>query len=224
MTAQELIAASLRLNGAIAGGETPTADEYEDALEVLQDILEHWTVEGLTPHAVLDQTFTSTSGVTTYTIGPGATWDGYRPVRVKAVTVNGCPFRLSDIQYNATYPVATITIPSSWDSAQVVVTSELAFTKPTESTDELLLPPGYRGALKHALAVRLAPEYGLEVMPAVAAGAAQLKAELKRANIRHQEMRTRPELQPPPYVDTWIGSDGSPGSSTSGDLDSLFLP
>ena len=214
MTAQELIASSLRLCGAIAGGEVPTADEFEDALAVLRDILEGWTVEGLTPHATLDQTFELTPQVATYTIGPLATWDGYRPIRIRAVTIDGCPVPLTRIQYNATYPVATVMIDPCLveQGGSITLTSELAFVLPDESVDELLLPPGYIGAIRHALAVMLAPEYGLDVMPAVGQAAVKLKADLKRANIKHTAMRAPIELQ----GRSWLADIGFGGPAVSG--------
>lgn len=195
MTAQELIASSLRLCGAIAGEETPTATEYDDALAVMHDVLENWTIEGLTPNATLDQTFTITAGVQTYTIGPGATFDGYRPSRIRAVKISGQPIPLVDVQYNATYPVATITFPDGY-SGPVVITSELEFVKPDDSTDDLLLPPGYLLALRFELAVVLAPEYGLEPRADISQMASNYKADLKRLNIKDQRATVDDALLP----------------------------
>lgn len=202
MTAQELIASSLRLCGAIAGGEVPTADEFEDGLDSLRDILEHWTVEGLTPHATLDQTFAITDGVTTYSIGPGATWAGYRPVRVKGVVIDGCPVPLARITYNATFPTATITIPEG-SVGTAVITSELAFTLPDSSTDALLMPPGYMLALRFALASDLGPEYGLPLDAVLQGKANAYKADIKRPNIKAQPADIAPEYGPARHLGIW---------------------
>jgi hypothetical protein len=42
-TAQTLIKAALRTIGAIAMGETPTADEMTEGLEALKFMLRHWS-------------------------------------------------------------------------------------------------------------------------------------------------------------------------------------
>ena len=194
MTAQEIIASSLRLCGAIAGSEVPTADEFEDGLAALRDILQNWTTEGLTPFATLDQTFTLVAGVRSYTLGPGATWDGYRPVRLRAITVNGCPVDTTRIDYNAGYPVATVTFLDDWRDASVTLTSEVAFTLPDDSTDELLLPPGYLLALRFALASDLAPEYGMDVRGDIEDKVRRYTADLKRANIKRKEIAVAPEM------------------------------
>lgn len=193
MTAQELIASSLRLCGAIAGGEVPTASEFDDGLAALRDILESWTTEGLTPFSTLDQTFQITDGVRSYTIGPGATWNGYRPVRIKAAKIGGAPVPVSQIEYSAAYPIAVVTLPEL-SSGDAVLTSEVAFVLPDSSTDELAVPPGYILALRFALASDLAPEYGLGVDPAIERKAINYKAALKRANIRGDVMPTAPEM------------------------------
>ena len=77
MTALDLIKRALRLLGVEASGETPGVNESTEALNVLNMMLDQWSLEKLMVYTLTNNLFTVTAGVTTYTMGPagsGATW------------------------------------------------------------------------------------------------------------------------------------------------------
>lgn len=62
------------------------------------------------------------------------------------------------------------------------------------TTTELVLPPGYKDAIVHNLAIRLAPEYGRGAPVEVINSAVEGKASLKRLNMRPLYLNVDPEL------------------------------
>lgn len=59
-------------------------------------------------------------------------------------------------------------------------------------TDDLVLPPGYERMMRFNLALELAPEYGLQPSAAIAGGALDSKAAVKRNNIKPLYMSCDP--------------------------------
>jgi hypothetical protein len=72
------------LLGVASAGETPTADESTEALEVLNQMLDQWSNERLMIYEVINNLFTITAGTSTYTMGPansGAVWESSQITR-----------------------------------------------------------------------------------------------------------------------------------------------
>jgi hypothetical protein len=226
MTAAELIASALRLAGAIAADETPDATEYADGLDSLGDVLDNWSAEGLTPYARASYDFPLTPGVSLYTLGPGATWNMPRPIRIiRAKLADGCPV---DVQFDGGYPTGKALIPDGL-SGTITLAIEIQFTRPTEPTDAIDLPPGYQRALRYALAMDFAGEYGLMPKPTVAQIASEAKADLKRANIRVGTLGADPMFQTrgsgglaSTRAGGYQGGAGSGGGSSGTSLDGFL--
>ena len=69
MNANDTIASALRLIRVLAAGETPSADQAEDARAVLNQMLDSWQIERTTIYTQTIQDFTLTPGLQTYTLG-----------------------------------------------------------------------------------------------------------------------------------------------------------
>jgi hypothetical protein len=84
-TVTDIISSALRNIGALEAGETPNAQDAADALQVLNDLVEAWSLEHLYIYASTENLLTFTPGVYQYTIGnaPGGTFTG--------TLVNGSP-------------------------------------------------------------------------------------------------------------------------------------
>jgi len=210
IAAVDLIASSMRLIGATASSEVPTATEITDGLAVLNDMLEQWSTESLTVFASQDQVITLVPGTNTYTIGPTGTTVGVRPIAIETAVVNygGVDFLIEvttdSERYNAisikqqqgAVPVLLLYDPAfpnggitlwpvpSFAPATLTLTSSLQFTQLANAAQVLAYPPGYSKALRYCLATELAPEYGIIPRPAVLQGAVESKAAIKRANVK----------------------------------------
>lgn len=83
MTALQLITRALRTIGSLAAGETPTAEEADDCLTILNEMVSAWGTQRQTIFVVARNVYPVTNLVQTYTIGPGATWDQARPLWIQ---------------------------------------------------------------------------------------------------------------------------------------------
>lgn len=88
MTAQEMITDALVLINEIGKGQTPNTEELQHGLEVLQNLLDAWSVDRLSLYTVKRVRFTLVPGQQNYTIGPtGADFTNERPVLIQTATI-----------------------------------------------------------------------------------------------------------------------------------------
>ena len=212
MTALELIKSALRLDGILASGETPTDSEAQDALVVLNDMLDSWNAERLTIFTIQRQVFTIIAGQQAYTVGTGGNFNTPRPPKIESyswinlqnpVQPMELPLEsLNEAGWQA-IPVKNITSSialSVWDDlgfplrtlnywpvptigAQTALYTWTALTEFADLTIDNTYPPGYAKAIRYNLAADLAPEYGRPIDPAVATQAIIAKAVVKSLNI-----------------------------------------
>jgi hypothetical protein len=209
-TVYNLLVKSMQLVGIVTVGETPTADEINDAKDTLEDLLEAWSIEKLAVWPSPAQTFNTIPGVGTYTVGPGGTFNASaRPVSIDGIytVVNGESFvslpmdegQYSAIEvkdqggnilqrhlYIANNPLGQLIL---WPIPSAVVpltmwTARSIANSAIALTDVLVWPPGYFRAMRYNLAVHLAPEYGRAIPPEVAITASASKGRIKAANIQ----------------------------------------
>lgn len=205
-TAQEMINSSLRLIRVLAAGETPDASMSNDALQVLNDMLEEWTITKYLTPQYLTESFDLVSGQASYTIGTTGDFSTTRPVRIESAYVrdgsNDYTLRIVDydeynrivaksnstnlptvLYYDTSYANGTIKLyPEPSDSTvDLFITSWKPFATAT-LTGEIALPPGYNKAIKYNLAIELGPEYGKTVDGVVFDQAEKSKSALKLLN------------------------------------------
>ena len=66
----DIISRALKDIGALASGETPTADEAQDAFDMLNDLIDQWSNEDMIVFNTSEIIWTVNPGQTQYTIGP----------------------------------------------------------------------------------------------------------------------------------------------------------
>lgn len=220
----DLIKSAMRLNGTLATGETPSAEEANDGLVVLNDIFENWSTESLSVWQSANESFSMVPGQATYTIGPAGNFNTVRPVHVSDAycTFGGVDFPIQIItqsEYNLInlksmqqpaverllylndYPLGLITLwPVPNNSGPLVLSTDRVLTSPVTLATLLSGPPGFIKAIRYDLAICYASEFGIEVQPTVAAVAADAKADYKRANIQPVTMRCDDALVEPPVA------------------------
>jgi len=207
-TAGALITSSAKLIGAISvsGGEVLTADEFNDGLQALNDLLEILSTSNLAVYATSVSIYNTVPGQATYTIGPAGNWVGVRPVNIEDAfcTFNGVDFVI-DIVGQMTYdgiglktqqqpiiekllyvndnPLGLITLwPVPSQVVQIGLNYDRVLTNVTDVTTVMSYPPGYMLMMRYMLAVLMAPGYGVSVPPEIASVANKALADIKRAN------------------------------------------
>lgn len=106
---------------------------------------------------------------------------------------------------NGNYPLRTISL---WPVPAQAFAIELWCWEPiTQETDldaELNLPPGYERYLRYKLAVEIAPEFGVEVAPAVLASLQEAENNIKRLN------QQTPKAHPSAHYQSTSNGSGVP--------------
>ena len=202
-----LITSSLRLLGAIAPGETPTANEINDGLGSLNDLLEILSTQNLAVYGAQTESFPTVPGQFLYTIGPGGNWNTTRPVRISGdgiCTFSGVDFSVEQIgqaEYDQ-ISLKTLQEPiSKWflyvnenplgkiflwpvpsQTVTITLDTDRILTSIADTTITMNFPPGYLLMFKYQLALLLATDYGVALSPETLAIAVSSLATLKRAN------------------------------------------
>jgi len=208
-TANDIIKAAFRLGGITTTGDAPDAQETQDALSSLNDLIASISNDSLFIYARTTEDFTLTSAIE-YTIGAGGDFDTARPIDIVSAyirrgTIDYSVAIISDEQYaaiplkststipyflnyTASYPLGTIKLyPAPIAGDKLFLLSE----KPLENltlNQTLSMPPGWSRYLKNQLAIELAGEYGQQIPPTVVENARDAMGAIKRGAARVKSM------------------------------------
>lgn len=231
-TVRDLIRGSLRLLGAIAQGETPSAEEQADAFSALIDMLGSWSTESLLIFNKGREVFPLVSGQQSYTMGPSGNFNTVRPLKIEdallqiqgsnptfelpikivnqdewvSISVKTMPSTIPiNLYVEDTSPLATLNL---WPIPSVASNLILYSWKPLDTfasvDSDLDLPPGYAKALRYNLALELAPEYGREPSASVLSGAIESKENIKRMNIKPTFLKMDEAVLPRNRTFNWM--------------------
>jgi len=216
-TARDVIRGAMRLLGAIASGETPSADEQSDALDAFNQMLGSWSNEGLLIQSKVRETFILIPGQASYTIGDTGDFVTTRPVAIDAaailntgttnfetqievitfeqfqnITTKDLSTSIPQKLYaSGTAPNETITLwPVPSVAKTLVLYSQKPFATITNLSTTLDYQPGIIRAMRFNLAMELASEFGKSASPEIVAIATESKEYIKRQNIKPQFMET----------------------------------
>ncbi len=208
-TGLDIVTSAMRKIGAITKNEAPSADEANDGIEMLNDLLSSWSNESSSVYARQVESFALSSGVESYTIGTGGTFNTLRPVKIVSAYVRlgtvdtpielitdedygDIPFKEAGgggpyfLNYTYGFPLGTINLyPSPGAGYTLFLISEKELSSVTLNGD-VNFPPGWKRALVYNLAVEMASEYGQQVSAEILA-----LARASKANIDRGVMRTR---------------------------------
>lgn len=227
-TATDQINYALRLLGVLAEGELPSAETSADALMALNQMLDSWSTERLSVFTTETQIFTWPAGSATKTLGPSGDFVGERPILLDPATYyvyNQTSYDVTIInqaQYNSIglktiaasmpqYIFVDTAVPDVSISLWPVPTTDLEFhfvgVKPLAQVDDptivLVFPPGYLEAFAYNLAVRLAPQFGVEASQTVKRIASSTKRNVRRINNTEDVMSVPSALLPMPGRFNW---------------------
>lgn len=206
-TAADLIRRSLKLLGVLAAGESLRAEDLADGLVELNLLLGTWANERLLVHGTRRATYTLTASLSPHTIGASGTFATTRPLRIDAVKVIPVGSEqeqpvdiLTDGQYQdigdktltselptdvwveQTHPNAKLWLYPVPTTAATLVLYTWSRISEFLSSDTVSLPDGYENALAHALAIQMAPMYGVEPSGTLQNNASNALAAIQRTN------------------------------------------
>lgn len=209
-TAYDIISGALRKIGAIAVGETLTADDSTTGLEQLNAMLDLWSTEHLAVFNNNEYVLQLQAGKASYTVGAGGDFDMPRPLRLSGaytrlqptgstvdytctevdftryakIGIKNQPGPWPKVMYfNTSFPLAELVFwPVPSQNAEFHLWADMVFSQFANLTDAATLPQGYMLALQTNLAVLLAPEYGTQPAPELVAQARASKKALKALN------------------------------------------
>jgi len=213
-TANSIITRALRIAGVLARSEPPDAEELNDGLDTLNDLMESMSNDSLLLYARTLENFTLTGGQTDYTIGSGGDFDTDRPLSIiKAYVRSGdIDYPLSIISdeeyanitlkttqtipyflnYNGQFPLGTIKLyPSPPSGYELYILSEKVLATFTLN-QTVQLPPGWNRFLKNRLALELAPEYGVQISQMAYEASQEALGMIKRTSAKVKSMDHAP--------------------------------
>lgn len=207
-TGRDIINSTLRKIGFFKS-ETPDADEINDALEALNQMIASWSNNGLLIYARVTENFTLTPNTAEYTIGSGADFNTDRPIHLVTAYIRngGIDYDMSIIDdtvyanipqkstgsniprfinYDYAFPQGTLKLyPTPTAAYDIYLVSEKELSAFT--LDGIVsLPPGWERAIIYNLAIELSPEYGQPIAPEVAKIANESLASIKRGVTRNR--------------------------------------
>jgi hypothetical protein len=183
MLANTIIKAALRDLLIIESGGTPTANQYADGLEVLNDMIKSWSIQHNLVYENTREELSISSGVQSRTIGATGQLVTTRPIDIIAASLKEgdeeYPLEIIDINrydgysnkttvnkpstiyYRKTNPDGTIYFESTTDQAYtLILTSIKPLSTFTDGTTDNPLPDEYEYALKKNLTIELAAQMG----------------------------------------------------------------
>ena len=185
-TRDDIIKRALRLIGALAQGETPTATQVTEAAVALNGLVKAWAADGMPLWAITEKTVPFVSGQRVYTLSAP------KPLKVLQVwnhniTSNvDIPMRIvTQAEYNIlgnktsagnpiqvyydprrdTGEMHVFPVPTTVEQSANILyyICQIPFEDFNTSTDAPDFPQEWYDAVTYGLATRLAPEYGVSI-------------------------------------------------------------
>ncbi len=209
-TVLDLVKASLRDVGAISFGETPSADEAQDVLSVMNRMLSMWSNESLMAYERVREEFPLVASQASRTIGPTGNFVTSRPLEIESLAIEDnsvspaaeYPITVLNVDqwsaitskaetaefprgayYNPTNPNGTLHFSQVPTTAHnLVIYSRKPLTAFASLNATVALPPGWEEAIVSNAALRMCPSYGKEPSAVLVQAANDSKAVIEAAN------------------------------------------
>lgn len=213
-TGAELIAMSLRNCGAFGVGQTPGAEDVNDAKGLLNMLIAQWNRERWLVYHLIDTAFTCDNSIS-YTVGPGGDFNISRPAKIQAAYVRqlvpsnpyNVDFSLTPIfsredysqivlknlqagpsqyfYYDAAYPLGSV-FPWPLCNSQYAlhIVTQEALEDISNLSADINLPPEYVPALYWNLMVDLRDAYELPPKKTTSGRAKAALNVLRKGNIQ----------------------------------------
>jgi len=208
MKAQELIEDAFIELGILVAGQALAADDLSWATRKFNRLLKTLSVDSINLHVDISESFTTTSGVASYTIGTGGTFDTVRPNTITAAFIrdsNGHDYALdirpineywnisekttqdrpTKLFYAREFPLGKIYLyftPATTEALHIVSFKPLT-TYADIANDDVDIPGEYEQMLISNLAMSLAPRYGRQPTQELIDTAVRTLSDIKSDNL-----------------------------------------
>jgi len=177
-TPRKLIYDTYRELGVLRTGQGPSDDATDDAYRALNDMVEAWALESLMVLGSEGTAYPVQANLGSYTLGPGGTLGGVRPVRVdgagftypqgsvgctgetplEVLTLDRYRTHRSGVYVDGSYPLANVALhPVPTVDGMLTLYTWMPLPTFTGLDKSYDLPPGYSRALRFNLALDVAP-------------------------------------------------------------------
>jgi len=191
VTASSMILSALVKNGEKSLGGTLNANEQAAYLDMLQAMLDSWSLDRTKCYQILQENFALTGGTGTYTIGSGGTFNTARPTKIVGAFIRDSsnldskvrvvPYDSYDgivnknvsgsypawLYYDQAYSAVSLATINLYPLPKAGLTLYIDSAKQLQTfaniTTALLMPPGYQRAIEFNFAIESAP--GLKSVP-----------------------------------------------------------
>lgn len=207
-TIREIVEDALKNIEELGEGQSMTAQQGQDGLRSLVDMIDSWSIEAGMVHTETVETFTLTGNDNSYTIGSGGDFNTTRPLRIIAATISDGGFsrnvkvigaadyaaRYDDddvgepdsVYYDGNSPLGTLRFyPTPTMAYTVTLYTEKALTSYSSLNDALVAPQGWNRGLKSNLAIEIAPQYGKTPKQSLVNMAMESKRSIKNQNLQN---------------------------------------
>lgn len=219
-TANALIIKSMQKAGILTMNQQPTANEANDVLDAMNDLMASWSNDSMMCIARSWETFPLTANTGEYTMGPGGDFDTVHPISLIDAQVNlgGTDYDVeivNDEIYASQIRLKTapgqpqwLNSDNAWPLTKLrfwpVPSAPYTFNVQSEKVleqfalgDEVDLPPGWNRMIIYNTAVEIGPEFGVEVPASVQNIAVLSKRLVKKAILKNRSLDAYPK-QPNP--------------------------
>jgi len=190
MIVSDLIKSSMRKIGILSAGEIPTTETYAALLEALQIMLRSWAQKRILVFASTKESFSLVSTQSLYTWGAGGNITTARPHQIlgafvrdsggadhpvgiisdgqyRNISSKATKGRPESLFYHPLYPLGSIYVyPTPQDAETMWIESLKPFTETSSFgtvADTISFPENYQEPLVYNLALRISPEYGVQM-------------------------------------------------------------
>lgn len=216
-TASDIINQALKDAGIIASGETADASTFNDAADLLNQMIGQWQVDKVCVPGQHQQSV-AINGSQTYTVGPGATVDVPLPVTVdsafyrlgsidypvtvldsfedyESITLKTITGTLPDVVfYQRSYPTGSLYVWPQPNSGTLNLVLRDVLPTYSDTTADISVPAEYALAMRFSLAELLIVTFSMPQRPDIERQAAKARKKLKRNNLSVPMMGQPQEL------------------------------
>lgn len=215
-TGLQIVTKAMQKGGILTKNQVPDADEANDAIDAINDMLDSWALDSMMCYARTWELFTLQGGKGQYTIGPGQDFNTPEPIHLagsfirnvtydekcpivddniynEQITYKAAPGLPKMLNFDNGFPVGIIRLwPVPSAAYQLFLLSEKLLTELSLSAT-LSFPPGWERAIIFNGAIEICSDYDQEPPQVTVAVAKMSKAAIQKQIMKARAMDAYPQ-------------------------------